>query len=1231
MPTPEEKALARIRSAAETGAAELDLSLLGLTALPPEIGRLASLQSLDLSGNQITALLPEIGGLTSLQSLDLQDNRLTALPPEIGGLTSLRNLNLWNNQLTVLPPELWRLPNLVSLNISFNPLPEIPPELWQKKDWKELGLGGLQLTALPPEIGGLISLQSLNLWGNQITALPPEIGRLTSLQSLDLWHNHLTALPPEIGGLTSLQTLNLWDNRLTVLPPEIGGLTSLQSLNLSGNQITALPPEIGGLASLQSLDLRGNQITALPPEIGRLTSLRNLNLSYNQLTALPPEIGRLTSLQSLNLSRNQLTALPPEIGGLTSLQSLDLRGNQITALPPEIGRLTSLQSLDLRGNQITALPPEIGRLTSLQSLNLSENQLTALPPEIGGLTSLQSLNLWNNRLTTLPPEIGRLASLQTLNLAVNQLTALPPEIGGLTSLQSLSLSDNRLTALPPAIGGLTSLQNLDLVGNRLTALPAEIGGLTSLQNLYLWGNQITALPPEIGQLTSLQNLYLWGNQITALPPEIGRLACLQSLNLSENQLTALPPEIGRLTSLQSLDLSHNQITALPPEIGALTNLKRLNLHGNPLTLALPRRLLGDESFGGDAREIFAFYRAIWQEGRPLNEARVLFIGPPGAGKTSLVHRLKDNSYIENRPTTLTVETHAIPLGTRTAHLWDFGRQDFMHATHPLFFSARCVYVLVLNVRHTYEQNRVEYWLRTIRAFGGDSPIIVVGNHADAQGHLLDLPQNSLQRQFPNILAFVQTSAAENTGIDELRAALGQAVESLPHVRVCFAAPHLRVKEALEQEKTRRNIIPYERYAELCAAQGIDDPGDQATLLELLHDLGVVLDFRDEHGEPLSREGILNPNWVTGAIYRLITDHEVRGAAAGRLTPETARRILPDYDPPHRRLILDLLQRFELAYPAGEAWYLPNAMRQDEPPEAAAEEWQSALTFEYGYSQLPESVITRFIVRAHEHIDQDRVWRWGVILAWQGNRALVRANVTDRKVEIRVTGPEHTRREMLAMIRAHFEVIHRTFTEGRAQGALEIQEFICPLQYPGLRLDYRKLLTYEKDGVARIPETWQGRTLYLEVSALLNGFTTPEARREERRRLFPEEERMAKEIHYHEHRHLEVGEHSIVIVGDENVVTQTIQSSFNTPSNPDLAPLLAQLTQAVEEMLEKLSDEDAAKVRKNLKRLQEELQEPKPQREWYSVSIEGLIQAAKNVGAIGVPVIELAGKILRLIP
>ena len=42
MPTPEEIALARIRDAAENGDTELDLSRLGLTALPPEISGLAN-------------------------------------------------------------------------------------------------------------------------------------------------------------------------------------------------------------------------------------------------------------------------------------------------------------------------------------------------------------------------------------------------------------------------------------------------------------------------------------------------------------------------------------------------------------------------------------------------------------------------------------------------------------------------------------------------------------------------------------------------------------------------------------------------------------------------------------------------------------------------------------------------------------------------------------------------------------------------------------------------------------------------------------------------------------------------------------------------------------------------------------------------------------------------------------------------------------------------------------
>ncbi|HEX7635330.1 MAG TPA: hypothetical protein VF427_08640, partial [Noviherbaspirillum sp.] len=49
----------------------LDLSGLGLTRLPPEIGQLTALTRLNLGGNQLSTLPTEIGQLTALTSLYL--------------------------------------------------------------------------------------------------------------------------------------------------------------------------------------------------------------------------------------------------------------------------------------------------------------------------------------------------------------------------------------------------------------------------------------------------------------------------------------------------------------------------------------------------------------------------------------------------------------------------------------------------------------------------------------------------------------------------------------------------------------------------------------------------------------------------------------------------------------------------------------------------------------------------------------------------------------------------------------------------------------------------------------------------------------------------------------------------------------------------------------------------------------------------------------------------------
>ncbi|HKP02932.1 MAG TPA: COR domain-containing protein [Chthoniobacterales bacterium] len=171
------------------------------------------------------------------------------------------------------------------------------------------------------------------------------------------------------------------------MPSEIARLSAnLTALYLDSNQLTTFPNEITQLNQLRDLHLANNQLSTLPPEIAKLTELRELYLSNNRLGTLPPEIGQLTNLTTLNLSSNQLSTVPPEIGQLTNLPTLNLSNNQLTTVPPEIGQLTNLRTLSLDHNQLRTLPYEIGKLPNLMRLFLQDNKPLAIPDSILGPT-----------------------------------------------------------------------------------------------------------------------------------------------------------------------------------------------------------------------------------------------------------------------------------------------------------------------------------------------------------------------------------------------------------------------------------------------------------------------------------------------------------------------------------------------------------------------------------------------------------------------------------------------------------------------------------------------------------------------------------------------------------------------------------------------------------------------------------------------------------------------------
>ena len=202
--------------------------------LPPEIGRLSSLESLDLHRNWRPG--PSSTGLTG------------RIPPEIGKLSNLSDLNLSSNELIgTIPTELGELTNLVRLDVGYNDLTgRIPIELTELPSLAVFDLGSNNLTgSIPPEIGAMTTLTRLDLGGNGLSGgIPRELGNL-SLTSLDLGYNNLTGrIPPEIGDITSLLTLILWNNRLTgPIPEELGNLGRLINLMLNDNLLTGPVPE----------------------------------------------------------------------------------------------------------------------------------------------------------------------------------------------------------------------------------------------------------------------------------------------------------------------------------------------------------------------------------------------------------------------------------------------------------------------------------------------------------------------------------------------------------------------------------------------------------------------------------------------------------------------------------------------------------------------------------------------------------------------------------------------------------------------------------------------------------------------------------------------------------------------------------------------------------------------------------------------------------------------------
>jgi internalin A len=692
---------------------------------------------------------------------------------------------------------------------------------------------------------------------------------------------------------------------------------------------------------------------------------------------------------------------------------------------------------------------------------------------VAKLTTLTCLDMSNNKIGPVGASaLARLQQLQQLRLDENKLG---PDgaraLAALTGLTSLHLDYNQIGATGTlALTALTRLVTLHLEYNRIRADGARaLAALPGLHSLCLTGNAISdAGVPALAMLKELESLDLGHNQIGDDGARaLAGLAKLRSLNLTGNQIGDEGAKaLTLLTGLTVLELGNNNIgddgaRALLDswcDTNASVRLRIVLGNNRVMESLLPREML----LSNDARAILAAYRGYRSAKRmdmlrPLNEAKLLVVGNEAVGKTSLVrylvHGTPRNSDERKTPG---AEIHEkIEVSAWSAYqlpvrlnVWDFGGQEIMRGTHRFFLTERSLYLLVLEDRREDDRSIYE-WLEIIAQRGGDSPVLVVVNKTDSDVPQRQLDEAALRRAHPAIAGFARTScnagsvaAASIVGLRTLIASTLSESLRLKHVRDPIPQSWLRVKDAIAELAREHSVLPIRDFERLCegdtathAAERVTDPNEQRAVLALLHDLGVVVAHGLRRDAPaIWREiTVLDPNWLTGAIYALINSPTVR-EQGGELRRDQLDSLLDPARYPSRwhEVILSMMQEPELglclpiAHGSSSRYLLPNALPVNEPDTGI---WPTdALRFRFQYSLLPTGFIPRFIIEAHRSLtDKPTWWRTGVVLGAEDCRILVRSDTAHNRVEIHVAGATG-QRAALSIVRNYFDAIHRYYAK-----------------------------------------------------------------------------------------------------------------------------------------------------------------------------------------------------------
>lgn len=841
--------------------------------------------------------------------------------------------------------------------------------------------------------------------------------------------------------------LDLGNCGLTELPKELFELIWLEELILANEWYEWHCDTQEWIYQQSRNDRSANQIESIPYQIRKLLRLKILIASGNNIRDLSP-LSVLIKLQTLYLRNNQISDVNP-LAILIQLQTLDLRNNQISDVRP-LSVLLELQTLDLRNNLISDVNP-LAVLLQLQTLDLRNNKINDVNP-LSVLWQLQTLYLSSNQISNVKPLSG-LLKLQLLDLSSNQISDVKSLVA-LLKLQTLYLRHNQISDLKP-LSALLKLRVLDLRSNQIVDV-APLAVLLQLQRLYLMNNQIRDLEP-LSMLLKLQTLDLRNNQICNVE-FLAMLLQLQILDLSSNQISDLKP-LSVLLQLQQLDLRFNQISNLKPIINLIEKglpvsfkeqvwgERKITLYKNPLET--PSIAIVEQ--GNEA--ILNYFKQLEEQGtEQLNEAKLIIVGEPVAGKTTLMETLLDENFELSRDTesTLGVEVRTgwtfphphKPDTTFTTNIWDFGGQQIQYMTHQFFLTPSAAYVLV-SANDRKELTNFPYWFKIIHLLGEEqgrySPVLVVLNEKDDKFiNKFHFDRKFYEERYPELQIEVceVDLGRRDDHFKAMRSTIQHMLSQLSHVTDPRPARWKDIRAALQERAKTANHITFDEYSTICKAHEVKDEESQLVLSRYLHKLGSLLHFsqiKDKRDEGLYNFIILNPQWAVEAVYSVLSDNQI-AKNDGKFTRSQLDDIWckEGYTFSERCNLLSLMKKetFEICYPFDDQSFIAPQLLNAEQPKFT---WDNKdnLRFRFQYKFMPEGIITRLIVRLNTILacgieGKQLIWRKGAVFTERDCRALVQEEENRdglKIIDIAINGNVNERKYLLRRIRDEIQNIH----------------------------------------------------------------------------------------------------------------------------------------------------------------------------------------------------------------